>query len=186
MRRAEPEHWIYALVSLQTQEGFLGAGNYGVSRMNGGFASRPGLGIDPGRGPGARFVRDVRRLVAARDDIVRHYGYRSRGGLALLWLEPWDGTSSLPSARLDPFYVEICRRVRLVAGGDGRLAALAAGSKAARVEAKLLKGDTGDPWTPCVPDKEGYKALTLYAGGFSYRRLVPLLFPHSGDADAAR
>lgn len=48
-RQAEADDWLFALLSLQTQEGFLGAGNYGVSRMNGGFASRPGVG-----GPGER------------------------------------------------------------------------------------------------------------------------------------
>lgn len=66
MRLARPEHWLLALTSLQTQEGFLGAGNYGISRMNGGFASRPSVGLVPRGGPGRRFVRDVRQLVALR------------------------------------------------------------------------------------------------------------------------
>ena len=33
---ASEQDWLFALVTLQTTEGFLGAGNYGVSRMNGG------------------------------------------------------------------------------------------------------------------------------------------------------
>jgi len=39
--RPKIEHWIYALVTLQTMEGFLGQGNYGIARMNGGFGNRP-------------------------------------------------------------------------------------------------------------------------------------------------
>ncbi len=35
MLRSSPEEWVYALVSLQTQEGFFGAGNYGISRKMG-------------------------------------------------------------------------------------------------------------------------------------------------------
>ncbi len=42
---SEPEHWLFALVSLQTMQGFPGAGKYGISRMNGGFASRPAVGL---------------------------------------------------------------------------------------------------------------------------------------------
>ena len=34
---ASADDWIFALVDLQTMEGFGGAGNYGVSRMNGGL-----------------------------------------------------------------------------------------------------------------------------------------------------
>jgi CRISPR system Cascade subunit CasA len=47
MTVATPEHWFYALLTLQTMQGFLGAGNYGISRMNGGFASRPSVGLAP-------------------------------------------------------------------------------------------------------------------------------------------
>ena len=39
-REAEAEDWIYALVSLQTCEGYSGGGNYGIARMNGGSSSR--------------------------------------------------------------------------------------------------------------------------------------------------
>ncbi|MBS0301732.1 MAG: type I-E CRISPR-associated protein Cse1/CasA, partial [Proteobacteria bacterium] len=56
---AEADDWLFALLSLQTQEGFLGAGNYGISRMNGGFASRPGVGVAPVGAWGARWRADV-------------------------------------------------------------------------------------------------------------------------------
>ena len=59
MGQAEPDDWLMALISLQTQEGFLGAGNYGISRMNGGFASRPALGVAPKAWWGLRWRRDL-------------------------------------------------------------------------------------------------------------------------------
>ena len=38
------DDWIFALITLQTMEGFSGAGNYGISRMNGGLGSRAAQG----------------------------------------------------------------------------------------------------------------------------------------------
>jgi CRISPR system Cascade subunit CasA len=166
MVRAWEEDWLFALVTLQTYEGFLGAGNYGISRMNGGFASRMSLGLRPLGGASAAFRRDVRRLVATAQ---RPNG---RSGLPLLWLPPWDGTESLSFGALDPLYVDICRRVRLVYGSEG-LAALAAGSKCARVAAAPLKGRTGDPWAPIKGD--GSASVTPTAAGFGYRQITRLL-----------
>lgn len=181
---ARPEHWLYALVSLQTQEGFLGAGNYGISRMNGGFASRPGFGVAVAGSPGARVRRDVRRLWTLRDQVIEtHAFYPSGGGVALLWLVPWDGVTSLRMDQLDPFYVEICRRIRLTDDRNG-VRALVAGSKAARIDAKALTGNTGDPWTPLIADGDSRKAFTADAGGLTYKRLVPLLFPAASDPKA--
>ena len=40
MRHAAPEDWLFALVSLQTQEGVMGRGNYGIARMNSGWGKR--------------------------------------------------------------------------------------------------------------------------------------------------
>jgi CRISPR system Cascade subunit CasA len=151
MVNATPEQWFFALMTLQTMEGFLGAGNYGVSRMNGGFASRPLVGLAPAGGMGARLARDIRRLVALRSDPPEHgafAGYRSSGGLGLLWLLPWDGAKQLQPAALDPYYVEVCRRVRLVVE-NGRIVARRAGSKAARITSpKEANGVTGDPFAP--------------------------------------
>lgn len=184
IHQARPEHWLYALLSLQTQEGFLGYGNYGVSRMNGGFASRPGFGVAVGGGPAARVRRDVGRLLALRARMLEDYQhFPAKGGIALVWLVPWDGAQQLEMSQLDPYYIEICRRVRLVAVGP-RLSAIATGSKKARIDAKALAGHTGDPWTPLIPDGGTRKALTADAGDFSYRRLVPLLFPRRSDPKA--
>jgi CRISPR system Cascade subunit CasA len=171
MSRARPEHWVYALVSLQTMQGFLGPGNYGIARMNGGFASRPGIGFAPSRRAGARWMRDVSVLLARRDRVAE-LGTQREGGLGLLWLEPWDGTKSLPFGRLDPYFIEICRRLRL-ANLHGGVGCHYAPTKAARIQAKELKGVTGDPWTPVVT--KDVKALTVSETGFNYRLTSALL-----------
>ncbi|MCK7581701.1 MAG: hypothetical protein MZV65_42855 [Chromatiales bacterium] len=96
MKRSAPEDWLMALISLQTQEGFLGAGNYGVTRMNGGFANRPALGAVPQGGWGRRWARDVQRLLDARAEIVREMELPEQGGRALVWLPPgMEPTASL-------------------------------------------------------------------------------------------
>lgn len=174
---AEPEDWLFALASLQTMEGFLGAGNYGISRMNGGFANRPALGIAPPGGPGGHLRRDILRLLELRPELPER-GYAPSGGTALVWLRPWDGTSSLNRDELDPYYIEICRRVRLAEHG-GRIIALAGGSAAPRIAAPT-GGVTGDPWAPLVADKQGaIRVFTPDPGGFGYRRMVDLMMPAS-------
>ncbi|SEL97525.1 CRISPR-associated protein, Cse1 family [Sphingomonas palmae] len=170
MVHAGEQEWLFALVTLQTFEGFLGAGNYGVSRMNGGFATRMSMGVRPAGGAAAAFARDVRRLVAdARARPSR------RTGTALLWTVSWDGTQSLDYAGLDELYVEICRRVRLRRTAAGNVEALAAGSKVARVAAALMKGQTGDPWAPLKADATASHTPT--GAGFGYRQIAQLLDP---------
>lgn len=180
--RSQPEDWIFALLSLQTQEGFLGAGNYGISRMNGGFASKPGVGVAVVGLPGARWARDIASLLAQRCRTVEAHGLQDEGGLALVWLAPWDGLGSLSFAKLDPFYIEICRRIRLQSAG-GQISSLGTGSKAARIAAKELNGLTGDAWTPI--DVEGGKALTITASGFNYKLVSELMFGGKYQAPAA-
>lgn len=177
MIAASDEHWLFALVTLQTTEGFLGAGNYGISRMNGGFASRMSLGIRPAGGAGRAFHRDVERLVAdarARPD--------RRIGTTLLWTVPWDGTVPLDYNGLDELYVEICRRVRLTRQPTGAIAAMTAGSKVSRVAYKELGGNTKDPWAPMTIDtKKGSEtfgkeiSVTATGAGFGYRQMANLL-----------
>lgn len=169
------DDWLFALVTLQTMEGFLGAGNYGISRMNGGFANRPALGIAPPGGPGAHVRRDIGRLLELRGQIPGHAGFRITGGLGLVWLASWDGKTSLKASDLDPYYIEICRRVRLVLDA-GRLHARFTGSKVPRI-APFEGGVTGDPWAPVLIDANGsQKVLTVDARGFGYQRMVQLMF----------
>ena len=167
-----PDDWIFSLISLQTQEGFLGAGNYGISRMNGGFASRPALGAVPEGHWGRRWRRDLTTLLEQRSDIIDRHGL-NENGIALVWTQPWDGSKSLSFTALDPFYIEICRRIRLTLDGQ-EIVARTNGSKAARIEAKQLNGLTGDPWTPInVGDA---KALTVGAKGFDYKLATELVY----------
>lgn len=182
-RQATAEDWVYALVSLQTCEGYGGgSGGYnGIARMNRGHSSRPLLGLAPARGedmsinPSAWWARDVTLLLAARAN-GRHRGAGTPGGHALLWCLDWPEGRPLEIRTLDPWFIEICRRVRLTEEG-GQLSAHRATSKGTRIDAKALKGNTGDPWAPV--DNSG-KSLTLGENGdFHYRRLCGLLF--SGD-----
>ncbi|MEH3037550.1 MAG: hypothetical protein PGN23_13855 [Sphingomonas adhaesiva] len=165
---ATDEDWLFSLVTLQTTEGFLGAGNYGISRMNGGFASRMTLGIRPTGGAGSAFHRDVDRLVA-------HANLRlnRRIGTQLLWTVPWDGMTSLNYEELDELYVEVCRRIRLRRNGIGNLVAVGAGSKTARVASGQRKGLTDDPWAPVKAD--GTASHSPTAAGFGYREMARLL-----------
>lgn len=171
-RHAQADDWLFALLSLQTQEGFLGAGNYGISRMNGGFASRPGVGVAAVGAWGLRWQSDVTSLLQQRERIASEYGLAPTGGHALLWLLPWSGTDALALQALDPLYIEICRRVRLAAP-QGRIQAHVTGSKVARIAAKDSNGVTGDAWTPIETAKA--KALTLSRNGFDYKLMSELI-----------
>ena len=165
--QADADDWLFALITLQTMEGFAGAGNYGVSRMNGGLGSRPAFSLAPAGGIGAHARRDISALLT---------DYPVADGHNLLWLLPWDGTAaeSLLLNQLDPFYIEACRRVRLCVDSAGRWYGIRATSKAARIEGKDLKGRTGDPWTPFNRKRDGLP-LTLASGGFTYKRVTEYL-----------
>ena len=169
------EDWLFALIDLQTMGGFLGAGNYQIARMNGGYSSRPCLGLAlADGGPGAHLCFDMRRMLSGRDALLERYPdyFQRDPAVALVWLEPWDGTDSLDLRDLDPYFIEICRRVRLTASEDG-IAARTAASRVPRIYAKMAGGDIGDFWTP-VRATDG-KALSLSSVGFRYDRLAELV-----------
>lgn len=173
IRHPRIEHWVYALMSLQTQQGFSGRDNYGIARMNGGFGNRPGLGMAPSLGWAARVRRDVHAALESRQKLLSEsYSYRE-DGLAFVWLSPWDGSKSLALGELDPFFIEICRRVRFSRESDG-LRVQMTSTKVPRLESKERKGNTGDLWTPV--DRERGAALTLPGTGFPYARISELLF----------
>lgn len=169
---SSPEDWAYSLISLQTQEGVLGRDNYGISRMNGGFASRCGVGVHPNGDWGARWQRDLEMLTVTRGALIDSQGFAGDLGLALIWPLPWSGNDSLSFTSLDPWYIEICRRVRLVNTSCG-LSAFVTGSKAPRIAAKERNGVTGDPWMPV--DGVAAKALTIGSRGFDYKLSTALL-----------
>lgn len=177
-RQNKPEDWLFALVSLQTMEGFMGRGNYGIARMNGGAASRMLLGLAPGSAcdmtvsPSAWWCRDVNCLLSEPRE--PHAG--TLGGPALLWSLPWEEGEQLQVGDLDPWFIEACRRVRLVEVSR-TISAQRSNSKKARLDAKALQGNVGDPWAPV--EKDDGKSFTLGASGFTYRQVYSLLY--SGD-----
>ena len=177
-RDVEPEDWLFSLVSLQTSAGYDGRGNYGIARMNGGASSRPMMGLVPVQdrnyrlSPSTWWRRDVERLLFERR---RGNGleFGRDGGPSLLWCLDWPEGNQLDLRTLDPWFIEICRRVRLVQT-DQRLSAVKAVSSAARIDAKVYRGHVGDPWAPVhINDR---KSLTLGGGDFHYKRLAELLF----------
>ena len=175
--QADVDDWIFALITLQTMEGFGGAGNYGISRMNGGLGSRPAFTLAPTGGLGAHVRRDISALLERRQELLDdNPHYPANGGATLLWTLPWDGTAAealLPN-HLDPLYIEVCRPIRLRSDSNSHLYGIRTSSKAARIEGKALKGRTGDPWTPTNGKREGLP-LTLSAGGFNYKRITEYL-----------
>lgn len=170
----EPDDWIFTLINVQTMAGFGGAGNYGIARMNGGFSSRPCLGFAPADGEmGAHLAQDIRLMVQHRKPLRDAYPdyFDAEEGAALLWLEPWDGTDSLKLKELDPYFIEICRRIRLK-WRDDRIVGLTAPSRKSRIAAKEARGDVGDYWTPVA---HSGKALSISRVGFRYDRLAALV-----------
>ncbi len=171
-----PHHWFYSLITLQTMQGFYGAGNYGIVRMNGGFGNRPCVTFAPSLRWGPRFSRDLEILLNEenRESLIKDFGYHETNGHTLLWLADWDGAkgSSLNLSQCDPYFLEICRRIRLVQS-NGKTEALGRPTKAARVDDGGSNGDVGDPWTPI--DTKLEKALTLGGDGFSYSKTVQLM-----------
>lgn len=167
---AAPQDWIFALVSIQTMEGYGGRGNFGIARMNAGSSSRPMLALAPAQSgsadvdPSTWWCRDTLRLRSER---------RDESGKRLLWQEPWPEGRTLDLAALDPLFIEVCRRLRLVENG-GRITAERSSSKATRIAAKDAKGNTGDPWCPIHIAES--KALTLNPRDWTYKVVVELMF----------
>lgn len=174
------EDWVFALISLQTGEGYGGAGNQGIARMNGGSSSRSLFSLSPQDNherqnilhPSRWFQRDLSVLSGARDS-SHCLDFAKEDGVALVWLSPWPESSQIQTKQLDQWFIEICRRVRIEYHVD-RLIAKQGTSKATRLNAKHLNGSLGDPWQPVhIADN---KSFTLGdEGEFNYRKLTELL-----------
>lgn len=180
---AEIDTWLYALISLQTMSGFSGRDNFGIARMNSGYGNRAIVELFRNHEPGWRWIDALRRLLAYRTHILEgSFGYDSQG-LVLTWLAPWDGSSSLELAELDPFFIEICRRIRLRGEDRDRVEhADFFPSVQRRISAKDLNGVVGDPWLPVDlkgidrGKNAGVKALTFPPGGITAEHMRRLLF----------
>lgn len=170
--------WLFALISLQTTTGLLGRGsgggmNRGVARMNSGYGSRPRIGWIPGIRPGSQLVRDVLVLLDHRQALLRPPYPYAFSGKVLLWIPTWDGKQSVALSSLDPFFIEVARRVRLRVGLGG-LQAYSSGSSVNLVAADELKGNLGDPWIPITQRTNG--ALTVPESGLTPELLRNLIF----------
>ncbi|WP_300340732.1 type I-E CRISPR-associated protein Cse1/CasA [Accumulibacter sp.] len=175
---ADPEAWLFALISLQTTTGLLGKGsgggmNRGIGRMNKGYGSRPRVGWQATTRAGAQFGRDVSVLLATRATLLQPPHPYVKSGKVLLWIAPWDGIGSRALASLDPFFIEIARRVRLRSEVTG-IRAHASGSAANFIAGDQLAGNLGDPWTPITQKTNG--ALTVQEHGFTPELLQKLVF----------
>ena len=179
-KNASAEDWMFALVSLQTSEGFGGAKNYGIVRMNGGSSSRPMLRLaaagerDLSIDPSASWARDVGRLLKDRRESPTALG--NVGGPALLWCLAWPEGEQLELRKLDPWFIEVCRRVRLSQSAQSgtQLTARSSTSTRGRIDGKAFKGNVGDPWAPV--EKASGKSLTLADRSFTYGLLHELLY----------
>ena len=177
--RAEVSAWMWPLVALQTGSGFTGRGNYGVARMAGSYGSRSAFAFVPiGMGIGDRVRRDITAMLRHRRSLCDEHGFLTdRGGLDFLWLESWSGEKSetfpLSTARLDPYFVEVCRLVRLRNGDSGCVAESMA-TKGPRIDSKAAFGAVGDFWTP-IAEGTG-KALTMRERTLRYDMLTSILF----------
>lgn len=148
------EHWVYALLGLQTMGNFGGKFNYGVARMNSGYGSRPCVAFVADLGWGARFREDIDKILDGWEHFLTD---RDPDGPALLWSVPFafDNRQLAPSD-LNPLFIEVCRRVRLHDGvWKGGV------SKKERLHGKDLKGNVGDPWMPLKASGDGLTIRTL-------------------------
>lgn len=182
-RRADcprPEHWVFALISKQTTDGYPGKTYYGVARINGAYGNRPCIAAASSERNDARFIRDTRLLLDLRDDIASRFSFSHSGGHTLLWTVPWDGGTSLPLGECDPLFIEICRRIRLNLR-DSRFFAAFIGSKMQRVQASAAYGNIGDPWTP-IRRANGW---ALSAKNLDYPLLQDVLFGQNFEPSVA-
>ncbi len=180
IRRGQADDWLFSLVSLQTQEGFGGRDNFGITRMAGSFGSRTAVGAVPSGNVGRRWQCDVVVMLNQRARIAENYSYQDVGGTSLVWMIPWDGTpgAQISMQQLDPLFIEICRQVRLTINpGTKDIFARTKSSKASRIHSGDRQGVTGDIWTSVNELAKPFgAALKIRARGFDYKLSSSLLF----------
>ncbi len=178
---ATAELWAIALVALQTMQGYPGRGYTPIARMNGGYGNRPRVGVAPDLSLAGRFRRDVSVVLDSWDTTMRTHRY-VEDGIALGWLLPWNGDTSLPASALAPHFIEVCQRIRLQVC-DGNVHVVRTTASCRRFLAETVNGDVGDPWIPITRDKG---ALSVGARGFDYRLTSSILLEQDHLAGAAQ
>ncbi|TXT36598.1 MAG: Cse1 family CRISPR-associated protein [Comamonadaceae bacterium] len=180
IRRGSADDWLFSLVSLQTQEGFGGRDNFGITRMAGSFGSRTAVGAVPSGNAGRRWQFDVAVMLGERDRIAENYSYKHADGISLVWTIPWDGSlgAQISMQQLDPLYIEICRQARLaLRPGTRNIFVRTSSSKASRINSGDRQGVTGDIWTSVNELAKPFgAALKIRARGFDYKLSSSLLF----------
>lgn len=162
-RVAAAEDWVFALVSLQTLTPFGGRTNYGIARMSSSYSSRMMFGLAPALSgtfaPNISkwWANDTRLSVQLRrDGNLNAVGHE--GGPALLWCLNWEKGASLDITKLDPWFIEVARRVRISVLASGAIHGRRDGSDAQRIDknqTEQLKGAIGDLWSPTATDGSG-------------------------------
>jgi len=184
---SEPDDWLFALLSLQTQDMHSVKYVGGISRKGGSIGARVGVGTETSVGGfSANWRAHTAILLATREDVRETHAFAD-DGIALLWLSPWDGTSALSLPSLAPHYIEICRRVRLMAH-EGAVQATKTPNAKPRISQSDATGLTGDPWAPLfVGRKTGaYAPLSVGAAGFNHKVVARLLSLDGCKASAAQ
>ena len=184
----DPEHWIHALINLQTASHYAGGRLYGISRMPSGISGRISASFTPTMRFSGWVKRDMTVLLATAEVPVI-----SPIEEFLIWPLPWHGLldERLDPHRLHPMYIDVSRRVRLF-DTDGRISARYATSGAARI---TVGGDVGDPWAPI--DQTRDRPFHLAEGGWTWFRMCrylldekwrwPLLFsPQLSELDSSQ
>ncbi len=170
----QTDDWAFVIITLQTMAGYDGAGNYGISRMPSGYGNRSAFSLTASISAGGHVRHDIVALLQHREEMLNDIAYLADSGKDLLWVETWDGTEKEAIAGgLDPFYIEVCRRIRLVKRG-GTLQSIRAPSKRRGRRAIDMKGLTGDPWQPVGinTNPRGTPPAFLGPRKFGYERVV--------------
>ncbi len=174
------DDWLFALLTVQTMDGYKGNRNYGISRMPSGYGNRPSFSITPSTRMGIHAKRDMLALLEHRQALLKDYQEypKDDSGICLIWTVEWDGTKAEPLSpkQLDPFYIEVCRRVRLESV-SGKLRAIRANSEDRRCVD--VKGMTGDPWAPTGKSRNNTGTPPAFLGPrekFGYERVVDGVF----------
>jgi CRISPR system Cascade subunit CasA len=182
--KGTPEDWLFSLISHQTGGTFsvqysstIRKGNSFAPRICIGFVSLPSnKSKNYSFHYGLRFKRDVYILIKTREEEFEYYEdlYRESDGIKLTWIESWVQGESLQLNQLDPWFIEVCRRIRLLVN-KGKIIARCKSDKTKKINDLGLNGNIGDPWTPESRIDE-YRAFSLSENGFNYSVLCKLFF----------
>ncbi|MEL6245624.1 MAG: CRISPR-associated protein Cse1, partial [Pseudomonadota bacterium] len=141
---ADLDDWVFALVSLQTMEGYGGGQGklQGIVRMSNAYASRLHISLSPltekrqttSAFSGDKLKRDICRMLHLRPDLNKRFPVANDDGtgIGLTWIMDWPESQPLAISKLDIWFIEVCRRIRLSRHG-GVVAALTGGSSGKRI-----------------------------------------------------